>query len=165
MIENRQPVLSASDPPPAIDPGAAWVEGDLSAEPIDVRGKRILLVDDQDSVRSALRMMVELDGHQVTEARNGADALRLFGMSVFDLVITDYEMPLMRGDELVFRLKQLSPSLPILMITASEKARNHLGNPADALLDKPFMLAELRGALERLLSTRRDPAQVDAVPA
>ncbi len=165
MIENSHSVLSTLEPPSAPGAEAAWVGHDLSAEPIDVRGKRILLVDDQDSVRSALRMMLELDGHQVTEASNGGEAMRLFTMGVFDLVITDYEMPLMKGDELVFRLKQLAPALPILMITASEKARDNRGNPVDALLDKPFMLSDLRGALERLLPARRDPAQLGAVPA
>ena len=156
MIENRHPVLASFEPPQTGGVEAPWVE---------VRGKRILVVEDQESVRVCLRMMLQLEGHQVTEASNGADALNLFASGHFDLVITDLEMPVMKGNELAVRIKLLAPSLPILMITASARARREAENPVDALLDKPFTVAELQCALRKLLSARPEPAQLSVVPA
>jgi len=118
-----------------------------------IRGKRILLVDDESNVRGAFRMMLELDDHRVTEAENGADALVLFTKSQFDLVITDFEMPVMKGNELAVRIKNVSPKQPILMITAYGRELGDPQNPVDALLNKPFTLDELRGALAKLLSS------------
>ncbi len=139
--------------------------GELSAEQATIRGKRILLVDDEQPVRASLRMMLELDGHQVTEAGNGSEALHLFSLGEFDLVITDFEMPVLKGNELAVSIKLLAPSLPVLMITASERAYGHAENPADALLNKPFMVPDLRYALEKLLSARPVVAQPSAVLA
>jgi two-component system capsular synthesis sensor histidine kinase RcsC len=109
-------------------------------------------------------MMLELEGHQVTEASNGAEALNLFAMGEFDLVITDFQMPVMEGNKLALGIKLLAPSLPILMITASERARSDTSNPVDALLNKPFTATELHCALGRLLSARPEPVQPSVVP-
>ncbi len=125
--------------------------------------KRILLVEDQEALRTSFRMMLEFDGHQVTEATNGGEALDLFGKGEFDLVITDFEMPVMNGNELAFSIKLLAPSLPILMVTASERADNTVENPADVLLKKPLMVRDLRCALGKLLSARPDAAQSSAL--
>jgi CheY-like chemotaxis protein len=117
-----------------------------------IRGKRILLVDDEPSVRDALRMMLKFDGHSVTEAKNGAEALDLFTKGQFDLVTTDLEMPVMKGDELAVRIKNLAPKQPILMITAYEKELGDSENPVDGILTKPFAIGNLRGAIAKLLS-------------
>ena len=151
MIENRHSVVETFEATQASAAEVPWVAPDLSAERFGARGKRILLVEDQDLVRSALRMMLELDGHQVTEASNGAEALTSFATGEFDLIITDFEMPMMKGNELAISIKRMAPSLPILMITASEKARGEVDNPVDALLAKPLTMPELRGALGKLL--------------
>lgn len=152
MIENRHPVVERFEPSQASVEGVPWVAPDLNAARFEVRGKRILLVEDQDLVRAALRMMLELDGHMVTEACNGAEALNSFSSGEFDLVITDFEMPLMKGNELAISIKRIAPSLPILMITASERARGEVDNPVDAFLNKPLTMPDLRGALGKLLS-------------
>lgn len=154
MIENRLQTGGAEAP---------WAERHLSAEQIVAGGKRILLVDDDEPLREFLRMMLELDGHRVTEAGNGAEALNLFTIGEFDIVITDLEMPVMKGNELAASIKLLAPSLPILMVTASERAPGDVENPVDALLNKPFALTELHCALGKLSSTRPDPAQPSAV--
>ena len=145
MIENSYTVSTSFEPPHTDCAEAPWVE---------VRGKRILLVEDQEPIRACLRMMLELEGHQVTEASNGAEALNLFASGHFDLVITDFEMPVMKGNMLAVRIKRLAPSLPILMITASARARRDAENPVDALLGKPFPVTDLRSSLRILLSPR-----------
>ena len=114
--------------------------------------KRILLVDDQQSVREAINLLLSLDEHTVVEAANGAEALDLFMRDHFDLVITDFEMPNMKGNELATRIKQASPAQPILMITAYAEQLGDSDNPVDAILDKPFQLEDLRQAMAKLLS-------------
>ena len=164
MIEVRHPVSESFEPLHTDGADAPWATRDSSAKQVEVRGQRILLVEDQQLVRAALRMMLELDGHQVTEAGDGAEALNLFTRGKFDLVVTDFEMPKMKGNELAAGIKLLAPSLPILMITASERAHGDVQNPVDDLLNKPFTLPELRCALGKLLAIRPEPAELGVLP-
>jgi CheY-like chemotaxis protein len=113
--------------------------------------RRILLVDDQPSVRETINFLLRMDGHTITEAGNGAAALDLFMREHFDLVITDFEMPNMNGTELAARIKQVSPTQPILMITAYADRLRESDNPVDAILDKPFRIEDLRRAIAKLL--------------
>lgn len=69
--------------------------------------KHILVVDDDASVRSSLKILLTIDRHEVTEAANGQDALYLFTGAPFDLVIIDYFMPDMLGDELAQNLRRI----------------------------------------------------------
>jgi len=118
-----------------------------------IHGKRILLVDDQPSVRGTIRLMLELDDHIVTEANNGAEALDLFTPGQFDLVTTDFAMPVMKGNELAVRIKQMAPMQPILMITGYAEELGDADNPVDSILKKPFTLESLRGAVAMLLAS------------
>jgi len=62
-------------------------------------GRQILVVDDEPSVCRAIKMLLEVDGHEVSIAAGGYEALDIFDKSSFDLVLTDYSMPDMKGDE------------------------------------------------------------------
>ena len=159
MNANRHSVSARIEPLQASGAEGRWVKRELSARQAVVRGKRILLVEDEEPLRAALRLMLELDGHQVTEAGNGAEALNLFTLGEFDLVITDLEMPLMEGTELAANLRLLAPSLPLLMITASDRADGDSETPVDLLLHKPLTMCDLRGAIQELLLVRLDPGQ------
>jgi CheY-like chemotaxis protein len=120
-------------------------------EPGKVLGKRILLADDQREVREMTALMLGMDGHIVTEAGNGREALDLFTPERFDLVITDYLMPLMKGDELARNIKWLAPSEPILMITGSAGELGGIQMSVDAVLNKPFGFEDLRQAVAQVL--------------
>jgi CheY-like chemotaxis protein len=109
-----------------------------------VTGKRILVVDDEQAVRDTLRVVLRFEGHTVVEAANGREACLIFAPGDFDLVITDYNMPEMKGDELARTIKCLVPSQPILMLTAHAAEVCRTENPVDAVLEKPFTLAALR---------------------
>ena len=117
-----------------------------------VTRKRILLADDQQDVRELTKLVLGLDEHIVTEARNGREALELFEAERFDLVITDYVMPVMKGDELARNIKRLAPAEPILMISGSAGEFEGSGMSVDAFLNKPFACDELRQAVAQLLS-------------
>lgn len=124
----------------------------LAVKPPKLLRKRFLLVDDQPSVREAIALLLSLDEHTVVEAVNGAEALELFMRDRFDLVITDFDMPKMKGNELAARIKHVSPLQPVLMITAYAEQIGDSENPVDAILDKPFQLDDLRQVIARLLS-------------
>jgi CheY-like chemotaxis protein len=117
-----------------------------------VIGKRILLADDQPEVRQTVKLLLGMDEHTVAEAANGREALDLYAPDRFDLVITDYAMPVMRGDELASNIKQLAPSQPILMITGSSEMYGEFHAPVDACLNKPFGFEDLRRAIAELVS-------------
>ena len=129
-------------PPPAPQPAAKQ----LKRLP-----RRILLVDDQPPVRDAIRLLLEFDQYAVVEAANGVEALALFKPSHFDLIITDFEMPGMGGDRLARCIKEVSPSQPILMITAYTERLGDADKAVDAVLIKPFPLEELRQTMAQLL--------------
>jgi CheY-like chemotaxis protein len=120
-----------------------------------VQGKRILLADDQQGVRSSIKLLLEVDSHSVVEARNGREALSRFTEGPFDLVITDYAMPEMTGKELAVNIKQSSPDQPILMITAYANELGEGRMAVDAVLHKPFSFQDLRVAIARLLGSGR----------
>jgi DNA-binding response OmpR family regulator len=116
----------------------------------------ILVVDDEPSVCKAMQMMLTYDGHQVNTACDGTEALALFNSGPFDLVITDYLMPEMRGDQLVCELKKLHPSQRIILVTAFAEDFTSYGKPtggADLVLNKPFSLEELRAAIAKVMSS------------
>jgi CheY-like chemotaxis protein len=117
----------------------------------DMSKKRILVIDDEADVRHAIAMLLEYWGHQVVEATDGPAALKIFKPGEFDIVTTDYVMPGMNGVEVARRLKQLQPDLPILMITAFPSELSLRENPADALVSKPFTIAQLHQGLVSLI--------------
>lgn len=113
------------------------------------------MVDDEPSVCSAIKMLLEVDGHEVTVAASGQAALAIFNDHSYDLILTDYSMPNMKGDEFAIIIKQRQPAQRIIMITAcgSElKASGKLNKVVDALIDKPFSLSDLREAIARVLA-------------
>lgn len=115
-----------------------------------VLGKRILLVEDERWVRECVKRLLALDSHAVTEASNGIEAIELFEKMEFDVVITDFDMPKMAGDELVAKIRSRAPSQPILMITAyADRFRGQESN-ANVVLGKPFGVQELRESLASL---------------
>lgn len=115
------------------------------------RGKRILIVEDDAGARQSLRLLLEIDRHAVTEAENAEEALGEFQRTAFDLVIVDYFMAGMRGDELARRLKQMSPSQPVLMVSAYTEKLRPEEKPVDGVIGKPFSINDLRQALAKLL--------------
>lgn len=117
--------------------------------PTSLPSRHILLVDDDSAVRESIKLLLSIDQHKVTEASDGHQALSLFRGSGFDLVITDYLMPEMLGDELVRNIRRIKPEQPVLMLTAFLEKLAAGGMPAGGLLAKPVALEDLREAILR----------------
>jgi CheY-like chemotaxis protein len=113
-------------------------------------GKRILLVEDERVMRESIKGLLAQDEHIVVEANNGAEAYALFTKSRYDLVMTDFLMPFVNGDELAFRIRQLAPQQPILMMTGHD-FKYRPGSPVNAVLQKPFDHEILQKELAKLL--------------
>ena len=117
---------------------------------------RILLIEDNNSVRSVLREALELAGHTVIEARNGAEGLDLFPQAGADLVITDIVMPDKDGLDVVTALREQVPPVNIIAISgARDSAEDYLDLAyrmgAVKVLLKPFTAAALIAAIDELL--------------
>lgn len=117
---------------------------------------RILVVDDDQQVRQAIRWILEDEGHIVSEAADGNEALRLIGESLPDLVVLDLTMPQVDGYGVAAVLEaREGPRVPILLITADGQApakaeRVH----AFAFLRKPFVVEDLLRTIRSQLAGR-----------
>lgn len=117
--------------------------------------KKILVVDDEPFVCDAVKMMLNFDGHEVETAASGKAALDLFAPGKYDLVITDYAMPQMKGDELALQLRSRAPHQPIVLITAYAEMLKSSDSPLTGIhsvVSKPFMLEDLRSAVANATS-------------
>ena len=112
--------------------------------------KRILVVDDDPSARESLRLLLSIDRHEVIEAASAQEALQLYQPRTYDLVITDYLMPGMLGDELARNIWSMAPGQPVLMVTAYLEKLVAAGQPAEWMLGKPWSIEDLRRAVSRL---------------
>ncbi|MBV9078020.1 MAG: response regulator [Methylobacteriaceae bacterium] len=117
---------------------------------------RILLVDDEDTVRGFLKRGLELDGHTVTLAVDGADGLDRLTRAegAFDLLLTDIRMPVLDGIGLALAAKRDYPDLLILLMTGYAEQRERAKNLeaiVEDVLTKPFSLADLRTTVARVL--------------
>jgi len=113
---------------------------------------RILVVDDERSMREFLKILLEKEKHSVETAADGSAALKYVSKDDFDLVITDIRMPVMDGLTFLAEAKQLRPELPVIMITAfasPEDAVKAMQEGAFDYITKPFKVEEIN----RVVST------------
>ncbi|MGH7520041.1 MAG: ATP-binding protein, partial [Gemmatimonadales bacterium] len=146
---------------PRVDIPADPVKRPERAAPESLRGaETILLVEDEDPVRSVTRQLLERNGYTVLEAADGLEALALVGEEngsvQFDLLLTDVIMPGMSGRQLAEHLKSRRPSLLVLFMsgyTDDAVVRHGMLEPGLAYLEKPFrppaLLQKLRDVLDR----------------
>jgi two-component system, cell cycle response regulator CpdR len=116
---------------------------------------RILLAEDDDSMRGFLERALSRAGHQVIAFDNGKEALDRLMDEPFSLLLTDIVMPRMDGIELARRASEIDPTLKIMFITgfAAVTLNNDTAAPKDArVLSKPFHLKDLVQEVDRLLA-------------
>ena len=135
-------------------------EMDLSY--FDVRSLRVLVVDDSRFARKfVMRVLSNLGIEQFTEAEDGKEAINILQDSLFDLVVTDYNMPEVNGKELTEYIRQKSHQshIPVLMVS-SEANETQLANieqsGVNALCDKPFEPENVKKILYRLLDENEE---------
>lgn len=115
---------------------------------------RILVVDDEESIREFLNIMLKKDGYDVTLAEDGERAKELLEKKSFSLVISDLQMPKLNGMELLKHIRAQHPDILVMMITAfgsTESAVEAMKLGAYDYLTKPFKLDEVRILLKNAL--------------
>jgi len=131
----------------------------VSGTTVDVRGRTVLLVDDEPSVRAACKRILERMGLVVSEAENGRRALEVWRTKgPFDLVMLDMAMPVMAGRECFFRLREIAPDVRVLLVSGyapGADAKAALDAGALGFVEKPYTPAALFGAVRAAL--RPDP--------
>jgi len=121
-----------------------------------MKKNRILVVDDDHAMRLALSESLESCGYDIVAAENGREALELFKMGKFDLVVTDMKMPGMTGIEVLRGVKELSPEIPVILITAYGTvgtAVEAMKEGAAEFIMKPFSLDDLEAVVKHVLNT------------
>ncbi len=119
-------------------------------------GQRILLVEDEESLAIGLEYNLTEEGYAVTLAADGKQAIECFASESFDLVVLDIMLPYLDGFQVAEKMREKSPQIPILMLTARSGLRDRLKGleiGADDYMTKPFHLDELllrvKGMLRR----------------
>jgi DNA-binding response OmpR family regulator len=125
---------------------------------------RILVVEDDETVRAALQAHLVRSGHDVRTAADGGAAVRAYAEDPVDLVLLDLMLPVLGGLEVTRRLRSMRPDLPIIMVTARTQEHERvqgLQHGADDYVTKPFSMRELELRIGSVLrrSARPVPTQ------
>lgn len=119
--------------------------------------EKILVVDDEEIIRESLSYILKKEGYIVEEASNGKEAYNKINEGFFDLVISDLEMPVMKGTELLEEIKKLDIKTSVIIVTAFgslDTAIKALRNGASDYILKPVEFDELLLKIRRLFETK-----------
>jgi len=121
---------------------------------------RVLIADDEDSMRSLVARAIAMDGHDIVTAQDGAEALDILTreQGAFDLLLTDIQMPIMDGIALALSAARDFPGLTILLMTGFADQRERASNLnaiAHDVITKPFSVADIRTAVADALAARK----------
>lgn len=129
-------------------------------EKMDVQTKRtpkVLVVDDDDRIRSLLTDTLSALGYDTLQAKNGEEALTLLETEKLDLVITDIRMPKLNGLSLLKNIKKRNPLLPVLIITGynfTYTKDQAMEGGADGFLAKPFRIGKIEELMRKALGVK-----------
>lgn len=117
---------------------------------------KILIADDEDSMRTLVARAIAMDGHETVTAQDGAEALEILTREDgdFDLLLTDIQMPVMDGIALALAAKQQFPELTIMLMTGYAEQRERaksLEAIVAEVMTKPFTIAELRTTVMKVI--------------
>lgn len=124
----------------------------------------LLVIDDETTMRSALRLALERSGHVITEAVDGKTGLELIDPAVHEVIITDIVMPGTEGLEVLMELRRQHSKIKVIAMSGGGrlKAGSYLHSAkllgADEVLAKPFSRDELVAAVDRVLA-KTEPAK------
>jgi two-component system cell cycle response regulator CpdR len=121
---------------------------------------RVLIADDEESMRMLTARAIGMDGHSTVTAQDGAEALEILTREDgnFDLLLTDIQMPVMDGIALALAAARDFPSLRIVLMTGFADQRERASNLdaiAHDVITKPFSVADIRAAVANALAARK----------
>lgn len=116
---------------------------------------RILVVDDEDALRTVLSSELEGEGYEIATAADGDEAINIVQNKKFDLVLLDIKMPKVDGFEVLKFIKDKIPGLKVIMLTGFADLKNAIESKklgAEDFVSKPYDLVDLLTTIERVLS-------------
>jgi CheY-like chemotaxis protein len=121
---------------------------------------KVLIADDEDSMRQLVARAIAMDGHETVTAQDGAEALEILTSAdgAFDLLLTDIQMPVMDGIALALSAARDFPDLTILLMTGFADQRERASNLNALVHDvvtKPFSVADIRTAVADALAAKK----------
>jgi DNA-binding NtrC family response regulator len=119
--------------------------------------KRVLIIEDDEGMRSLLKDFLEEEGYAADVAKDGLEVFRKISQGAFDLVITDIRMPGISGLDILSAIKKFQPELSVIIITAfggEEVYQRSLARGADGYLEKPIHFDKLRTLINDLVSAK-----------
>jgi CheY-like chemotaxis protein len=120
---------------------------------------KILVVDDEKSVREITQAFLTLNGYAVTTAENGKEAFDELLKNHYDVVITDMQMPLMGGMELLEKISQMTSNIITILLTGNTVTQSAVSGKTVAHLSKPFSHNQLIHLVQKGLQTSTVAAQ------
>jgi CheY-like chemotaxis protein len=130
----------------------------VSSNAAQAMSTRILVAEDNKSIRDVVSMFLDFMGIEVALAGNGVEALSLFLKNSFDLVLTDLEMPIMDGWSLSHCIKERSPNTPVVLMTGADREtvwKKVERGSVDSVIFKPFKLEDLQRTVQGALASRQ----------
>jgi DNA-binding NtrC family response regulator len=123
---------------------------------------RILVIDDDESIRFLLRTVLEFQGYDVIEAENGYEGLLCYQAEPADLVITDMQMPVMDGLELITELRRTFPRAKVIAISGGRRTLEIAKTFTPHTFEKPFSLEEVVDTVHELVAASMSSEVVTA---
>jgi CheY-like chemotaxis protein len=125
---------------------------DFAREIENSMSAKIMVVDDNSVVRDVVSLMLSLLGHEVSSADSGENGLNIFRANIFDIVLSDYEMPGMDGVALACSVKRSAPRTRVVIMTGAgrETVFSRKSTAVDQVISKPFTLAEIDETIQGL---------------
>jgi len=118
---------------------------------------RVLLADDDSAVRDSLALVLQSEGYEVIQARDGKEAVRFFEQYPPDLILLDLNMPRQNGWSAFEAMESVRPLVPCIVITAKPHQRDCAqGHGIDALMEKPLDIPQLLDLMRQLLEESQD---------
>lgn len=112
--------------------------------------RQVLVVDDEESYRKLVAQLLVQFGFGCRVAISGEEALNYFESGDFDLVLTDFQMPGMNGNQFAEKVKSLKPNIRVILASGSPPLA--ISPAIDAVLSKPFTATQLRDAIQMLVA-------------
>jgi DNA-binding NtrC family response regulator len=131
------------------------VIADLPRRILMAEKNRILVVDDEDALRTVLSAELEGEGYRVSSAGDGAEAINILRGQSFDLILLDIKMPNVDGFEVLKFVKESQPATKVIMLTGFADLKNAIESKklgAEDFVSKPYDLVDLLTTVERVLS-------------
>ncbi len=111
--------------------------------------KKILVIEDTELIREFLCDLLDSAGYDVTCCQDGPSAVKAAARLIFDIIITDYDMPSMTGAEVATHFRERLPSSIIIGLSSGDRKEDFLNAGADAFLQKPYHYADLLAIINR----------------